>query len=407
MNNNQLPKNQPKTISRNVIAMGIVSFFNDTASEMIFPVLPLFLTGVLGTPMIAVGLIEGVAEAAASIFKVLSGWLSDRTGRRKPFIVFGYSLSTASKLLFGFATSWPIALIARTSDRFGKGTRTAARDALIAESTVSTVRGHAFGFHRAMDGLGATIGPLITLTLLTYASVSLSTIFLLAFIPGIISVAVLIFFVREVRATPQQNLSINGSWRTDSSWRTLGTPFFVFLGINALFAVGNSSDAFIILRTQALGLSLTHTILLYSLYLASFSLASLPAGILSDRIGPRRVMVFGFLLFSGVYFMFGTAISPHLLWVLLPLYGFYLALTDGVGKAYIAHLVPSKQLGTAYGIFQVTIGLGNFAASLIAGYIWTLYGSGVPFIIGSITALIAALLFLFVDYTTHINTPTS
>jgi MFS family permease len=189
-----------------------------------------------------------------------------------------------------------------------------------------------------------------------------------------------------VRTTPQQ-LSLNGSWQTGSSWRTLGTPFFVFLGINALFAVGNSSDAFIILRTQALGLSLTHTILLYTLYLASYSLASLPAGIVSDRIGPRRVMVLGFLLFSGVYFMLGTALSPHILWLVLPLYGFYLALTDGVGKAYISHLIPNEQLGTAYGIFQVTVGLGNFAASLIAGYIWTLYGSGVPFIIGSITAI--------------------
>lgn len=401
MNNNQPSKNPPKALSRNVVAMGIVSFFNDAASEMIFPVLPLFLTSVLGTPMIALGFIEGVAEAAASIFKVLSGWLSDRTGRRKPFIVLGYSLSTASKLLFGFTTSWPIALVARTSDRFGKGTRTAARDALIAESTASTVRGHAFGFHRAMDGLGATVGPLITLALLTYASVSLSTIFLLAFIPGIISVIVLIFFVREVRTEPQEKLSLNGSWRT------LGTPFFVFLGINALFALGNSSDAFIILRTQALGFSLTHTILLYTLYLASYSLASLPAGIVSDRIGPRRIMVLGFLLFSGVYFMLGSTLSPHLLWFLLPLYGFYLALTDGVGKAYIAQLVPNKQLGTAYGIFQVTVGLGNFAASLIAGYIWTLYGSGIPFIIGSITALIAAILLLFVDYRIHINNPSS
>ena len=407
MNNNQPSKNPPKGLSRNVVAMGIVSFFNDAASEMIFPVLPLFLTSVLGTPMIALGFIEGVAEAAASIFKVLSGWLSDRTGRRKPFVVLGYSLSTISKPLFGFATNWPMALAARTSDRFGKGIRTAARDALIAESTDSTSHGRSFGFHRAMDGLGATMGPLITLGLLTYASVSLSTIFLLAFIPGIISVIVLIFFVREVRTAPQQKLSRDGSGETRSSWRMLGTPFFAFLGINALFALGNSSDAFIILRTQTLGFSLTQTLLLYALYLASFSLVSYPAGILSDRIGPRRIMVLGFLLFSGVYFMFGLAHSAHLFWFLLPLYGFYLALTDGVGKAYIAHLVPNRLLGTAYGIFQVTVGLGNFAASLTAGYIWTLYGSGVPFIMGSITALIAAILLLFVDYRIRINTPSS
>lgn len=400
MNTNPVPPTPPKTISRNVIAMGIVSFFNDTASEMIYPVLPLFLTGVLGAPMAAVGLIEGVAEASASIFKVLSGWLSDRIGRRKPFVILGYSLSTLSKPLFGLTTSWHGALVARTSDRFGKGIRTAARDALIAESTLTNSHGRSFGFHRAMDGLGSTVGPLLTLSLLTFVSASFKTIFLLAFIPGIISVLVLIFFVREVRTTPQQ-LSLN------SSWRTLGTPFFVFLIINALFALGNSSDAFIILRTQALGLSLTQIILLYTLYMASYSLTSLPAGILSDRIGPRRVMVLGFFLFSFVYWMFGVADSAHLFWLLLPLYGFFLALTDGVGKAYIAHLVPNKQLGTAYGIFQITVGVGNFFASLLAGFIWTHYGSGVPFILGSVTAALAAFLLLFVDYRMRIHTPSS
>ena len=403
MNNNPSPINQPKALSRNVIAMGIVSFFNDIASEMIYPILPIFLTATLGTPMAALGLIEGVAEASASIFKVLSGWLSDRTGRRKPFVILGYSLSAASKLLFGWAHTWHVALIGRTSDRFGKGIRTSARDALIAESTNKGSRGRAFGFHRGMDALGAVVGPLLALSLLTFVTSSLHTIFLLAVIPGVIGVIILIFFVREVRTTPLQNrdISLNGSWRT------LGTPFFVFLGINALFALGNSSDAFIILRTQALGLSLPQIILLYTLFTASYSLASLPAGIISDHKGPRRVMVFGFILFSFVYFMFGIVQSTDFLWLLLPLYGFYMALTDGVGKAYIAHLIPNEQLGTAYGIFQVTVGLGNFAASLTAGYIWTLYGSGVPFIIGSITSLIAALLLLFVDYQTHINTPSS
>lgn len=401
MNKNQLPTTPKKALSRNVIAMGVVSFFNDTASEMIYPVLPLFLTGVLGTPMATVGLIEGLAEASASIFKVISGWLSDLTGRRKPFIVLGYSLSTFSKPLFGFATTWRIALVARTSDRFGKGIRTAARDALIAESTALTSHGHAFGFHRAMDGLGATVGPLITLALLTYASVSLPTIFLLAFIPGIISVMVLIFFVREIRTQPEQKMSL------DSSWQRLGTPFFIFLSINALFALGNSSDAFIILHTQALGLSLTQIIMLYTLYMASYSLLSLPAGMLSDRIGPRRVMFLGFFIFALVYLLFGIAKSAHYFWLLLPLYGFYLALTDGVGKAYISHLVPHKQLGTAYGLFQVTVGLGNFAASVIAGIVWKPLGSGAPFIFGSITALIAALSLLFVTYKTDTSTPSS
>lgn len=395
------PLQPPKAISRNVIAMGIVSFFNDIASEMIYPILPIFLTTTLGTPMAALGLIEGIAEASASIFKVLSGWLSDRTGRRKPFVILGYTLSALSKLLFGWAHTWHVALVARTSDRFGKGIRTAARDALIAESTDKSSRGRAFGFHRGMDALGAVVGPLLALSLLTIAGSSLHTIFFLAVIPGTIGVLILIFFVREVRVAPQQNISLNGSWRA------LGTPFYIFLGINALFALGNSSDAFIILRTQALGLSLPHIILLYTLFTASCSLASLPAGIISDHIGPRRVMVFGFLLFSFVYLMFGTVHSTDFLWLLLPLYGFYLALTDGVGKAYISHLVPHEYLGTAYGLFQVIVGLGNFMASLVAGFIWNSWGSGAPFIIGSVTAVIAAFLLLFVDYRAQVITPTS
>lgn len=378
-------------ISRNVIFIGIVSLFNDIASEMIFPILPIFLTGTLGVPIAAVGLIEGLAEASASIFKVLSGWLSDRTGKRKIFVVIGYTLSAFSKLLFGFAHSWHTALVARTSDRFGKGIRTAPRDALVAESTQPTSQGAAFGFHRGMDTLGAVVGPLITLLCLPSIGTSLNRFFVFAFIPSIMGIIILILFVHELQK-PQRTLTI-----TKTPWRSLGTPFFLFIAVNALFALGNSSDAFLILRSQAVGLSLTHIILLYIFFNLTYALFSLPAGIVSDHIGPRRVMIVGFFLFSAVYLAFGLVTTTPWLWLLMPLYGCYMALTDGVGKAYIATLIPHEQLGTAYGIFQVTVGLCNFIASVVAGLLWSTYGSGIPFVVGSILACCAALFLLILD----------
>ncbi|PKN03779.1 MFS transporter [Candidatus Dependentiae bacterium HGW-Dependentiae-1] len=378
-----------KGISRNVFFMGIVSLLNDMASQMIYPIWPFFLTNTLGAPIAVVGLIEGIAQASASIFNVLSGWLSDSLGRRKPFVTMGYSLSVLSKALLGLAGSWHTALAGRTSDRFGKGIRTAARDALIAESSSSKNRGVAFGFHRGMDSLGAVVGPLITFAVL--ARVPLQTIFLLAIIPGILSIGILVTLVREVRSIP-----VAPALRV-SSWRFLGKPFFVFLIINTLFALGNSSDVFIILRTQAVGLSLPRIILLYAFFNATYSLFSVPAGAVSDRIGPRRVMIVGFLLFSLVYFAFGFASTPVWFWLLLPLYGLYMAFTEGVSKAYIANLVPQSALGTAYGVYQVTMGLANFVASFGAGLLWTHFSSSAPFFVGSFTALIAALLLLLVE----------
>jgi MFS family permease len=387
-------------ISRNVFFMGIVSFFNDVASEMIFPILPIFLTSTLGAPIAIVGLIEGIAEASASIFKVLSGWLSDRIGARKSFVVIGYTLSALSKILFGFAHFWPTALVARTSDRFGKGIRTAPRDALIAESTNRATQGAAFGFHRGMDALGAFVGPLIVLALLPTFGSSLHKLFLLAAIPGALGIFMLIVFVREVQSPKKTTFTAL------TSWRSFGTPFFIFIAINTLFALGNSSDAFLILRSQAVGLSLTHIILLYTLFNATRFLFSLPAGIVSDRIGPRPVIIFGFFLFSLVYLAFGLVTTPTWLWLLLPLYGVYMALTDGVSKAYIATIVSHKYLGTAYGIYQVTTGIATFLASLMTGIVWESYGSALPFIIGSVIAGCATLaLAVFDHYVRHHTTP--
>lgn len=329
-------------ISKNVFALGLVSFFNDVASEMIYPIVPIFLTSVLGAPVAIVGLIEGIAESTASILKVVSGWLSDKFQRRKPFIVAGYSFSAISKIILSLAFSWPFVLIARFIDRFGKGTRTSARDALIAESSENSVRGRAFGFHRALDTLGAVVGPMIALLAIHFLDNNFRLIFFLAFIPAFIGILLLLFFVKEKKK------EANSSSAFHFNWHNLDPSFKIFLLISFIFALGNSSDAFLILRAQNLGLSLTLVVLAYILFNFTYAIFSIPAGIISDKIGPRKVLLAGFLLFSAVYLFFGLVHSSLFLWILFPVYGLYMALTEGVGKAYISNLVSQEKTGTAF-----------------------------------------------------------
>ncbi len=321
-------------ISKNVFVLGLVSFFNDVASEMIYPIVPIFLTSVLGAPVAIVGLIEGIAESTASILKVVSGWLSDKFQRRKPFVVAGYSFSAISKMILSLAFSWPFVLIARFIDRFGKGTRTSARDALIAESSENSVRGRAFGFYRALDTLGAVVGPMIALLAIHFLGNNFRLIFFLAFIPAFMGILLLLFFVKEKKkeANPSSTFRFN--------WHKLDPSFKIFLLISFIFALGNSSDAFLILRAQNLGLSLTLVVLAYILFNFTYAIFSIPAGIISDKIGPKKVLLAGFLLFSAVYLFFGLVHSSLFLWLLFPVYGLYMALTEGVGKAYISNLVP-------------------------------------------------------------------
>jgi len=375
-------------ISKNVFVLGLVSFFNDVASEMIYPLVPIFLTSVLGAPVAIVGLIEGIAESTASILKVVSGWLSDKWRKRKPFVVFGYSFSAISKILLGSAFSWPFVLLARFIDRFGKGTRTSARDALIAESSETSVRGRSFGFHRALDTLGAVVGPLFALLAIHFLDNQFRLIFFLAFIPAFIGILLLLFFVKE------KNKEANPSPAPHFNWRELDPSFKIFLLISFIFALGNSSDAFLILRAQNLGLSVTLVVSSYVLFNFTYAILSTPAGIISDKIGPKKVLLTGFLLFSAVYLFFGLAPSSLFLWFLFPVYGVYMALTEGVGKAYISNLVPEEKSGTAFGIYQTTIGLTIFFASLIAGLLWTYIGVSAPFVYGSIMAVISAFLFV-------------
>lgn len=368
--------------------MGLTSFFNDVASEMIYPIVPIFLTSVLGAPVAIVGLIEGVAESTASILKVISGWLSDKYQRRKPFVLAGYSFSTVSKILLSLAYSWPFVLFARFIDRFGKGVRTSARDALITESSNASARGKSFGFHRALDTLGAVVGPLIALLAIHYLDNNFRLIFFLAFIPSTIGVFLLVLFVQEKRKEPDPSSSLH------LNWRNLDPAFKIFLIISFIFSLGNSSDAFLILRDQNLGLSLTLVVLTYVLFNFAYAVFSIPAGVVSDKIGPRKVLLTGFLLFAIVYLSFGLIKSPVFLWILFPIYGIYMALTEGVGKAYISNLIPQEKIGTAFGVYQTTIGLTTFLASLIAGLLWTYLGVGAPFIFGGLMAIISALLFV-------------
>jgi MFS family permease len=375
-------------ISKNVFVLGLVSFFNDIASEMIYPIVPIFLTSVLGAPVAIVGLVEGIAESTASILKVVSGWLSDKWQKRKPFTVVGYSVSAISKILLSLAYSWPLVLLARFIDRFGKGVRTSARDALITESSESAVRGKAFGFHRAIDTMGAVIGPMIALLAIHFLDNNFRLIFFLAFIPAFIGILLLIFFVEEKKK------EVNSSSVFHFSWHDLDPSFKIFLLISFIFALGNSSDAFLILRAQNLGLSLSLVVLIYVLFNFTYSIFSIPAGIISDKIGPRKVLLTGFLLFSAVYLFFGLIHSSLFLWLLFPVYGLYMAFTEGVGKAYISNLVLQEKVGTAFGVYNTIIGFTTFFASLFAGLLWTYIGISAPFIFGSAMAVISAFLFV-------------
>ncbi|MCP4474753.1 MAG: MFS transporter [Gammaproteobacteria bacterium] len=375
-------------VSKNVWIMGVVSFFNDLSSEMIYPLIPIFLTTILGAPVAIVGMIEGIAEATGSISKVIFGLISDQRQSRKPFVVSGYLLSTLAKILLGFSYLWTFVLMARFTDRLGKGIRTASRDALLAESSAPENRGLSFGLHRALDTFGAVIGPLLAIIFMTQLHDGFQQIFYLATIPGAIGVILLALFVKEKQKQHRQK---------PVSLRELShftSPFKTFTLINLLFALGNSSDVFLILRAKQLGFSTITTILVYVLFNISYAIFSTPAGYLSDQIGSKKVIIIGSFLFCIVYLCFSLIEKSYFLWLLFPIYGIYMAATEGVGKAYIANLVPQKKLASAYGVYQTITGIGILFASIIAGLLWSHIGVAAPFLFGSLTALTAGILFL-------------
>ncbi len=379
---------QKSKISFRVVILGVVSLLNDIASEMIYPIVPIFLISVLGAPALIVGLIEGLADAISKILMAFSGVMSDRSQKRKPFVVWGYSLATISHLIMSISYTWPVVLFARVIHRTGKGIRTSARDALITENAEKQQRGRNFGFHRTMDSLGAVVGPLLSILLLKLLHDNYRQLFLIAFIPALVGVLLILFFIKEEKKKP---LGVNG---LKFEWAKTNASYKIFLLISFIFAIGNSSNVFMILRAQNLGLSLGLTLFTYVLFNTTMSLFSLPAGILADKIGARKILFIGFLLFAFVYLSFGYIDSSGWIWVLFPIYGIFMALTDGVSNTYISKLVPHEISASAFGIYQTLMGVATFLASTIAGALWTLVSVRSPFYFGGVMALIAAFLFL-------------
>lgn len=373
-------------ISRNVRLLGLVSLFNDIASEMLYPIIPVFLTAVLGAPVYIVGLIEGVAEAISNIIKFFAGWLSDKAQSRKKFVAAGYALSTVGKILYAVTFSWPAVLLARVTDRFGKGIRTAPRDALIADSSDKRYLGASFGFHRALDTTGAVVGPLLALLILLLFQNNYRLLFAIAIVPSVLGLLLLVP-VKEIR--PKKSVfSFNLG-----QLRMFSKELKLFLLITLVFALGNSSDAFIILKAKGIGYSLTAIVLLYTLYNVVYAVFSTPAGIIADKLGKARTIAAGFFIFAAVYLGFAVFAKP--LWLLFAIYGLYIALTDGVGKAYISQLAPSQLKGTALGIYAGATGIGTLVASALAGALWTFVSPAAAFLLGTATALSAGLLMLF------------
>jgi len=408
-----------RALTPNVLLLGVVSFFADVSSEMLYPLMPLFLTVTLGAPAAAVGVIEGLAEATAAVLKTVSGRIADRTGRRIEQTFGGYFLSTAVRPVIALAHAWPLVLAARVLDRAGKGIRTSPRDAILADSAPADVRGAAFGWHRAMDTGGAVVGPLLALALLLALDHNLRLVIGLAVIPGLIG-AFCVLAVSdprrrrregrskdvsvgdEVRAGQAGDAAAEGTEAGGSAsegarqrlrWSTLPGPFKVYLAAWLPFVLVNSSDVFLLLRAKQTGLSSTAVVLVYVLYNFVYALWSLPFGSLSDRWGRRQVMVVGMVVFAAVYAGFALARSLWQMIVLFAIYGLYMAATDGVGKAFAVDLVPVHLRATSVGLLGTLAGVATLLASVLAGVLWDSVGPWAPFLLGAAGAGLSAILF--------------
>ncbi len=391
-----------KGLSKNIIFLGIVSGLTDISSEMLYPIVPIFLSSVLNAPMSVIGFIEGVAESTASFLKIYGGRLSDKYKKRKPFVIGGYSLSAISKPLMAAAFTWHFVLLARFIDRLGKGLRTSARDALISSSTSKEHWGKAFGFHRAMDTFGAATGPLLALLLLKIMGETPQAyrkIFILAFIPAIIGVIVLIYFVKEQAPLNPQSFAKSKI----SEISSISPEFKIFTVFYLVFSLGNSSDAFLLLKTKSLGFTTAAVIVVYFIYNIVYASLATPAGWLSDKVGKINSLVFGLIIFSIVYFFFGINQNKNLVWALFALYGFYGAFSEGIYKAIISHLSPEEKRATAMGIFQGLLGFMMFTSSFLAGLLWDKLGKEYPFYFGSATAILSATMIFFWAKTKNIR----
>lgn len=379
----------PPRLGRNVFALSAVSLLTDVSSEMIYPLLPVFLTTVLGANASFIGAIEGAAETTAALLKLASGWWSDRVRKRKPLVVFGYGIASLMRPLVAIAQSATQVLFIRLADRVGKGIRNAPRDALLAESVHPSIRGRAFGVQRTGDHIGGVLGPLIAFVLLSRHLAEMRTVFWLAAIPGVLSVIVVILFVREIPRGAHQEPA-NVSHAPDLT-APLGDQFWRILLVIFLFTLGNSTDAFLLLRANQLGVPVALAPILWAALHVVKSASSAPGGALSDRIGRRPTLIAGWILYAAVYLGFARAGAAWQAWALFGLYGVFFGLTEGSERALIADLVAPERRGTAFGWYNLAIGLGALPASILFGYVWDHVGASAAFVMGATFAFVAAL----------------
>lgn len=376
-------------VRKNVFFAGLVSFFMDVSSEMIYPLMPLFLANVLGINKSLIGLIEGLAEATASLLKVFSGWLSDRIGQRRNLMIAGYAISTLSRPIFALAGFWQQVLAARFIDRLGKGIRTAPRDAIIAESTEPTHLARAFSFHRSMDTMGAVVGPAIAMLLLQLHSGNYQMVFWLSMVPGVMAVATIILFIRD-----KKEASFRAAKRPKLTFRHFNWRMKFFVLITTIFALGNSSDAFLILRAEQVGVAPVIIPAVYLVFNLIYSLSAIPAGIAADRFGKKPLILLGFILFAVLYYGFAVAGTPASIWVLFGFYGLFMGLTEGIQKGFLATIIPPDFKATAFGVHATAVGLATLPASVIGGLLWDRVSPAATFYFGAATATVAAVLFL-------------
>ena len=407
-----------RAISTNVVVLGVVSLLNDVASEMVYPVVPIFLISVLGAPALVVGFIEGLADSISKILMAFSGVFSDRSQKRRPYVVWGYSFATFSHLIMSLAGTWPMVMFARLINRTGKGVRTSARDALITESSDKLSRGRNFGFHRTLDSLGAVVGPLLSIVVLKWLGGNYRMLFLAAFFPALLGVLMFVFFVKEkaqyqsrlgneifyhsgapspkvkkIPVTSSAKIYLHFADNFSLIWKNKKLSLFFIASI--IFSLGNSSDAFLILRAKNLGLTTLLAVLTYVVYNISQTLLSTPMGRLADKIGAKKVFEGGLLVFTLVYFFFGFIKDPIFIWLLFPIYGVYIAATDGVSKAYVAEFITERESGSYFGLYQSAISISAFFASWMAGILWYKISPAATFYFGSIMAVSA---FLILNY---------
>lgn len=375
-------------LTSNILILGFVSLFTDLSSQMVFPLIPLFLTTVLGAGAYAVGIVEGAAETTASLLKVISGYWSDKIKKRKPFVILGYSLSSVTKPLFALAYTWPFVLFIRIVERIGKGLRTAPRDAIVAESCDEDVRGKAYGLHRAMDGIGSISGAILAFLLLP--SLGYRNIFLFAFIPAIIAVFV-ILFVKE-KKVPKEVRKISFK----ISFKELPLNLKLFIAASSIFALGHFGYAFLLLRAKNVGLADDMTILMYVLFYIVYTIFIIPSGILSDKIGRKPVLATGYLIFAmtSLGLIYTSGIYGILLFFII--YGIFYAMVDGVQRAFVVDLAPNHLKATALGTFHTAVGLVALPGGYIAGILWDKISPEATFIYGFLLAIVSLILFMFI-----------